>query len=358
MTSRAFTLTVSGVLLALLVSVAFLVPVPYVTESPGLTADTLGNDISTDGEATDTPVITIDGDAETYPTSGELRLTTVSVTNPDARVTLLQAFGAWFDDEDALLPRDVVYPPGETPEEAREKTAIDMTGSQDTSEVAAARAAGYEVEATTEVAEVMADGPSDGVLQVRDRILAVNGEQVDGSGDVVDLVRAAEPGDTVGLSISRDGTGRRVDVVAGETEGRTSIGISVGDSFDLPFDVSFNLERNIGGPSAGTVFALAIYDKLTPGELTGGEVVAGTGAIDYDGVIGAIGGIQQKIVSARDDGASIFLAPTVNCDEARDAAVEEGEILVVSVATLDEAIDALEQLADDPDADVATCDAA
>jgi PDZ domain-containing protein len=357
MTSRAFTLTVSGVLLALLVSVAFLVPVPYVTESPGLTADTLGNDISAEGQATDTPVITIEGEAETYPTSGELRLTTVSVTNPDARVTLLQAFGAWFDDEAALLPRDVVYPPGETPEEAREQTAIDMTGSQDTSEVAAARAAGFEVDVTTEVAEVVADGPSDGVLEVRDQLVAVNGEDVAGSSDVVDRVRAAEPGDTIELTIRRDGEERRVDVVAGETDGRTSVGVSVTDSFDLPFEVDFNLERNIGGPSAGAVFALAIYDKLTPGELTGGEVVAGTGAIDYDGTIGAIGGIQQKIVSARDDGAIIFLAPTVNCDEARAAAVEEGDILVVSVGTLEEAIDALEQLADDPEADVPTCGA-
>jgi PDZ domain-containing protein len=358
MTSRAFTLTVSGVLLALLVSVAFLVPVPYVTESPGLTADTLGNDISAEGQVTDTPVITIEGDAETYPTSGELRLTTVSVTNPDARVTLPQAFGAWFDDEAALLPRDVVYPPGETAEEARAQTAIDMTGSQETSEVAAARAAGYEVDAITQVAEVMSDGPSDGVLEARDLILAVAGADVASSEDVVDLVRAAEPGDTIELTIRRAGSDRRVDVVAGETDGRTSIGISVSDSFDLPFEVDFNLERNIGGPSAGTVFALAIYDKLTPGALTGGAVVAGTGAIDYDGTIGAIGGIQQKIVSARDDGASIFLAPTANCDEAREAAVTDGDILVVSVATLDEAIEALERLADDPDSDVPTCEAA
>ena len=108
MTSRAFTLTVSGVLLALLVSVAFLVPVPYVTEAPGLTADVLGNDISVEGEATDKPVISIDEDVKTYPTSGEMLLTTVSVTNPEGRVTLLQAFDAWFDEEDALLPRDLV----------------------------------------------------------------------------------------------------------------------------------------------------------------------------------------------------------------------------------------------------------
>jgi PDZ domain-containing protein len=356
MTSRASTLSVAGVLLAVLASVALLVPVPYVTEAPGLTADTLGNDISAEGEETGNPVIVIEGDAEIFPTSGELLLTTVSVTNPDSRLTLLQAFGAWFDEEDALLPRDAVYPPGKTSDEVREETAGDMTGSQTTSEIAAARAAGYDV-ANAEVADVAADGPSDGLLRTGDEIVEVDGQAVAGSADVVDTVRAAQPGDALELSILREGDARRVEVVTGETDGRTTLGISVQESYDLPFEVEFNLERNIGGPSAGTVFALAIYDKLTPGELTGGEIVAGTGAIDADGVVGPIGGVQQKIVSARDDGAAVFLAPADNCDEARDAAVEPGEIRVVRIATLQEAIDSLEMLAEDPDADVPTCEA-
>jgi PDZ domain-containing protein len=357
MTSRAFTLTVSGVLLALLVSVAFLVPVPYVTEMPGLTADTLGNDISVEGEETDTPVIEIGGGVETYPTEGELRLTTVSVTNPDARVTLLQAFGAWFDDEDALLPRDVVYPPGETAEQSREKTKVAMTSSQSTSEVAAARAAGLDVEVAV-VAEVTEGGPSDGSLQVQDGIAAVDGTPVDTTDEVIELVRAAEPGERLRLTVQRDGERVEVTVIAGETDGTTSLGVSISDGYAVPFDVRFNLERNIGGPSAGTIFALAIYDKLTPGSLTGGQVVAGTGEVDYEGRVGAIGGIQQKIVSARNDGASVFLAPADNCVEALEAEVEPGEITIVRIATLDEAVDALEALADDPDADVPTCEAA
>jgi len=357
MTTRALTLTVSSALLALLVSVAFLVPVPYVTESPGLTADVLGNDISVDGQETDTPVITIDGDVESYPTSGELLLTTVSVTNPDSRVTLLQAFGAWFDEEDALLPRDVVYPPDQTPDEAREETAVAMTGSQSTSEVAAAVAAGYEVTATAGVAEVLPEGPSDGRLEVDDQILAVDGEPVAGSEEVVESVRAAAPGEPLGLVVRRDNSRQVVDVVPVADDGRTTIGVSVGDSYSVPFDVEFNLERDIGGPSAGTIFALAIYDKLTPGDLTGGEVVAGTGEMFYDGTVGPIGGIQQKLVSSVDDGASVFLAPADNCDDALQAPVEPGEIQIVRIGTLDEAIDALEALAEDPDADVPTCEA-
>lgn len=356
MTSRAFTLTVSGVLLALLVSVAFLVPVPYVTEAPGLTADTLGMDVSAEGEPTDNPVITIAGDVETYPTEGELLLTTVSVTNPDARVTLLQAFGAWFDDQEALLPRDAVYPPEVTAEESRRRTAVAMTSSQSTSEVAAARAAGHDVDAAA-VVEVEKGAPADGVLRPEDRIVQVAGQPVDDGDDVVTAVRAAEPGEPLELTISRDGERQHVQVVPAEDGGVPTIGASVQDSFAAPFDVTFTLERNIGGPSAGTIFALAIYDQLTPGSLTGGRTIAGTGEIDYEGNVGSIGGIQQKIVSAEHDGAEVFLAPAGNCDEAVEAPVEPGDIRIVSVQTLDQAIDALEALAHDPDADVPTCEA-
>jgi PDZ domain-containing protein len=263
---------------------------------------------------------------------------------------------SWFDEEDALLPRDVVYPPGQTPQEARDETTVAMTGSQSTSEVAAARAAGYDV-AAAEVAEVLTDGPSGGKLQPQDQILAVDGQPVDGSIDVVDTVRAAAPGDTLELVVRRDRTRRLVEVVAGDDDGRTTLGIKVVDAYTMPFDVSFNLERDIGGPSAGTIFALAIYDKLTPGELTGGLVVAGTGTMDYDGTVGGIGGIQQKIVSSSDDGASIFLAPDANCDEALAAPVAPDEIQIVRIGSLVEAIDALEALAEDPDADVPTCEA-
>jgi PDZ domain-containing protein len=357
MTPRAFTLTVSGALLSVLVGVAFLVPVPYVTESPGLTADILGNDISSDGEETDTPVITIAGDVKTYDPRGQLRLTTVSVTNPDGRVTLLQALEAWFDEEDALLPRDAVYPPGQTAEEARDETAVAMSGSQETSEVAAARAAGYEVASVAEVATVVSGGPAEGELQPADEILAVDGTQVDTSSELVDVIRAAQPGDALQLAVRRDDRRRLVEVVTGDDDGRTTIGISVADAYTMPFDVDFNLERNIGGPSAGTVFALAIYDKLTKGDLTGGRVIAGTGAVDYDGTVGAIGGIQQKIVSATNDGASVFLAPGDNCVDALQAPVDLDDIRIVRIDSLDEAIAALEALAKDPDTDVPTCEA-
>ncbi len=359
MTQRASTLTVAGVLLTILVSVAFLVPVPYVLESPGLTADTLGSDISVDGRPTDQDVVSFGSEVQTYPTEGELRLTTAQVTRADSRVTLFEALGAWFDPEDALIPRDVVYPPEQSVQEAQDLTRVAMTGSQATSEVAGVRAAGYDVEQYVLVAGVAVDGPSDGALEPADRIVAVDGDPAADTDAVVTSVRSREPGDTIAVTVLRAGERRTVDITAEETDDdddpRTSIGITVGPGFDVPVDVTFNLERSIGGPSAGSMFALAIYDKLTPGSLTGGEVVAGTGEIDYDGNVGPIGGVAQKLVSSQEDGATFFLSPAGNCSEALQAPVDFAEITVLRIETLEDAISSLEALAEDPDASVPTC---
>lgn len=359
MTQRASTLTVAGVLLTVLVSVAFLVPVPYVLESPGLTADTLGADIGTQGQPTDQDVISFGSGVETYPTEGELRLTTAQVSRSETKVTLFEAFAAWFDPEDALIPRDVVYPPDQSAQEAQEQTRVDMTGSQETSEVAGVRAAGYDVEEFPQVAGVVVDGPADGTLEPGDRIVAVDDQPVADTDAVVAAVRSREPGDSISVAVERDGQQQSVDVTAQEIDDegatRTSIGITVGPGFDLPVDVTFTLQRSIGGPSAGSVFALAIYDKLTPGSLTGGQVIAGTGEIDYDGTVGEIGGVMQKLVSSQEDGATIFLSPAGNCAEAMQAPVDFDELTVLRIETLDGAISSLESLAQDPDASVPTC---
>jgi len=359
MTQRASTLTVAGVLLTILASVTFLVPVPYVLETPGLTADTLGGDISVEGRPTDREVISFGSDVTTYPTEGELRLTTAQVSRSDSKVTLFEALSAWFDPEDALIPRDVVYPPEQTVQEAQEQTRVDMTGSQETAEVAGVRAAGYPVEEYASVAGVVVDGPSDGALEPGDRILAVDGDAVADADAVVMSVRAREPGDIIAVTVRRADERRTEDITADATDDedgtRTSIGITVGPGFDVPVGVTFTLERNIGGPSAGAVFALAIYDKLTPGSLTGGEVIAGTGEIDYDGNVTRIGGVAQKLVSSQEEGATVFLSPAGNCAEALEAPIDFEEITVLRIETLEEAISSLEALAEDPDASVPTC---
>ena len=108
----------------------------------------------------------------------------------------------------------------------------------------------------------------------------------------------------------------RVSVTPTIIDGVQRVGIRIGTGFELPFDVSVNIDDSIGGPSAGLMFSLAIYDTLTPGSLTGGQIVAGTGTIDEQGNVGPIGGIQQKIVGAREAGAQLFLVPPDNCADA------------------------------------------
>ncbi len=351
MTRRATTLTVASLLLVALVSVAFLLPVPYVTMQPGPTLDTLGD---TDGK----PLIEFGTGVKTYPTTGSLALTTVSVTRPDAKVGLAQAFQAWFDGDSAIVPRDLIYAPEQSVTQAEQETQAQMSGSQLTSEVAGLTAAGYDVPSYVKVTSVVAESPADGTLEAGDRIESVDGKAVATPDQAVAAITNREPGDPVRLGIRRGGESQTVTVTTAsdpndETTPRVGIGVGVG--YDLPIDVVYNVSRKIGGPSAGTMFALAIYDKLTPGALTGGASVAGTGEIDAAGTVGPIGGIQQKIVAAHDEGATIFLVPADNCDEALGADVDLADIRLVRVTTLDDAVSSLESLDADANATVPAC---
>ena len=203
---------------------------------------------------------------------------------------------------------------------------------------------------------------------MRDLIRKVNGTPLsDDIGKASDELRAAikstAPGQQVTLTVLRDG--KEVDVPVTPEErsadlfgavtvtGSPQIGIFLGQGFILPFPVTVTIDPRIGGPSAGLMFSLAIYDTLTPGSLTGGGRVAGTGEIAADGTVGAIGGIQQKIVGAREDGAELFLVPADNCEDTKGA--HNGDMRLVRVDTFDTAKSALEAWAEDPDAKLPSC---
>jgi len=128
--------------------------------------------------------------------------------------------------------------------------------------------------------------------------------------------------------------------------------VEIRDEADYPFSVEISL-KDVGGPSAGLMFALGIVDKLTPGSLTGGKFIAGTGTIDDSGHVGAIGGIAQKMVGARRKGATVFLSPAGNCAQARDT-VPDG-LRLVRVKTLSDAVEALEDLKAGRVDEVPTC---
>lgn len=337
-------------LLVLLVGVASQLPVPYVTASPGPTVNVLG-------EQNGSPIVEVRGH-RTYPTEGQLRLTTVSVTRPDREVNLVEAVGAWLRSDTAVVPFESMYPGNRTAEEERAESAAQMANSQDTAIASALSALGYDLTTYAEVIGVNPGGPSDGTLEARDRILELEGDPIDGVQQVFDALEDAKPGDEISGVVQR-GTARKSFTVtteaASDDPDRAVLGVFVGTGYDFPFEVEVDLGEAIGGPSAGLVFALSIYDTLTPGSLTDGRSIAGSGTIAADGSVGPIGHIAQKIVGARDAGATLFLVPPDNCDSAVTAAVDPDEIRLVRAPTLASAIDSLEKYAQDPTADLPRC---
>ena len=353
MTRRTLSSVLVVVLLVGLIAAAVLLPVPYVTMSPGPTVDVLAE---VDGEK----VIDVEG-ADTYPTDGELRLTTVSVTSPGAELSLLEALSAWFDGARAVYPRDVIYPPEQSVEDVRRESSVQMVSSQDTAIAVALEELGHDLPLLTEVLGVAEGSPAEGKLEPRDYVLQVNGTEITDVAQVAEEVQRSGVGEPTQFVVRRDGDRRTITVVPEESEddpGRALVGINIGTGYDFPFNVAVNLDDDIGGPSAGLIFSLAVYDTLTPGSLLDGNEVAGTGTISADGSVGPIGGIQQKVVAAADTGAEVFLVPADNCEAALGAPVSEDEIRLVRAETMHQAVEALEAYAEDPDADLPSCEAA
>ncbi|MGB4136041.1 MAG: PDZ domain-containing protein [Microbacterium sp.] len=328
-----------------LVVLTFL-PTGYVIQQPGPVYDTLGSAQNSAGD--EVPLIEISG-AETFPTGGTLDLTTVQVVgNPDRQPSWAELVGAWLDSSRAVVPMDVVFPKGVTSEQRDERNAVMMVDSQHEATAAALTELGYDVGAKVEVVEAIPGSPADGALRAGDIVLAIDGTKVTSAKVLREAIQKSD-GAPVELTVRRDGAEQRVTVTpegqqAADGSGSVTwlIGVSLKTDYDFPIDVSIQLD-NVGGPSAGMMFALGIIDRLTPGELNGGKNVAGTGTIEADGTVGVIGGIRQKLFGARNAGASFFLAPAGNCDEVVGH-VPDG-LTVFSTKTLGESMHELEVIA-------------
>lgn len=359
-TPRALTTVVAATATLLLALVAVVVPLPYAVERPGPTRDTLGEH---DGE----PLIEVEG-ARTYPTDGELRLTTVSVSGgPGYPVTAVDVLVGWVREYEVVEPVEAVYPEDRSREELEQESTAQMTSSQTNATVAALTELGYEVPATLVVASVAPDADAHGVLREDDIITAVQPAggprtQTETFADLTGVLEKTPPGTTVTLGVTRDGEAVEVEVETmaptgprGEPEEDASgsvLGVYLQPDLEVPVEVTIGIE-DIGGPSAGLMFALGIVDVLTPGALTGGESIAGTGTMSLDGEVGTIGGVRQKLVGASRDGADWFLAPAGNCDEVVGYA--PAGLQVVPVGTLAEARDAVEAIAAGGGAGLPTC---
>lgn len=317
-------------------------PTAYVIQTPGPVYNTLGSVTSSDGE--EVPLIEISG-AQTYPTAGALDLLTVQIEGSRERpITWFALAMAWFDPSRAVVPIESVFPEGQTREERSEQSAALMTDSQEEATAAALNELGYDVGVQIAVLSVGADAPAQGVLEEGDVIVSADGEPVTDAVQLRELVQESQ-GEPMNLDILRDGEPASVSVtpaattVGGQTE--WLIGVTLVTDYDFPIDVTIQL-NNVGGPSAGVMFALGIVDMLTPGELNGGLNVAGTGTITAGGQVGPIGGIRQKMWGALRADADYFLAPEANCGEV--VGEIPGDLQVFAIATLDDAVGALETI--------------
>lgn len=345
---RALTLSIGMLLTAVLLAVLVAMPAPYAVSSPGPTRDVLG-------EVDGTPLITITG-ADTYDSTGELRLTTVSGTGgPGFPSDVSRVLRGWFDESSVVQPVELVYPPEISQEQLDEQNTAAMVSSQENATVAALTELGYEVPATLTVAGTVEGADAADRLQEGDVILAMDGTTLETYTQLIDLLDAVEPGDTITLTVLRDGEQVDVPIVTGTNQdGGAQIGVYIDPEFDLPVDVTIKID-DIGGPSAGTMFALGIVDKLTPEDEADGKVIAGTGTMDVTGDVGPIGGIRQKLAGALRDGASWFLAPADNCDDVVGH-VPDG-LRVVRVETLHDAREAMTAIGAGTGDDLPTCTA-
>jgi len=303
------------------------VPLPYYSESPG-PAREVG------------PLIHVSG-PKLYPSDGKFVMTSVSFLP----LTVARLLRAWQDPAEQVIPESVLVFPGETQEHADQRSMSQMDQSK--------------IDATTLVLGLLKDYPdargpgvlvesvppgcpADGVLFPGDLIQRVNGKEVADPEAFQRILKQIPPSTPLVLRVSAGGETTDVKLTRAQCDPdskRFLIGISTVANF--PFDVEIS-SGDIGGPSAGTMFALGLYDLLTPGDLTGGRTIAGTGTIDDEGTVGEIGGVEEKVAAAKKIGADVFLVPDGNYEAAKTVA---GDLPLVPLATFQDALDYLEKTA-------------
>jgi PDZ domain-containing protein len=337
---RSAWLGVAGVLGGALLLIGVLLPLPFVELAPGPTFNVIGQ---ADGK----PIIDISG-TTTYPTAGNLDMTTVNERGgPETGIYLGRVVAGWADPHTRVLPREAFYPDQETQSDVAAQNSRQFSDSTSDSVAAALNYLKMPVDTVVVVSSVLDGAPADGHLEPGDQILAINGTTITTSAEVGVAMKAVKPGATVVVKVKRSDTDTHDEsIVTGanpKDPTRAFLGIEVGETYRAPFHLEITL-GGVGGPSAGMMLSMGIIDKLTPGELNGGGFVAGTGTITPDGTVGPIGGIEQKMVGARNAGATLFLAPASNCGDVLGTTIPDG-LTVARVSTLAEAVTAVENYA-------------
>jgi Lon-like protease len=313
---------------------------PYVIERPGPVVNVLG-------EYQDQLVIDV-VDAKTYPTEGELGLLSVSIVgSPEQTPSWPELFFAWLDPAQAIAPIEQFYPKTKTVEQVDAESTAMMEESQQDSVAVALQKLGYEIPSNIYISEVSKNKPSSGKLVAGDFVKAINGVAPTSIDNLRAMIGEYDSKTPLKVTVEREKKTLVYEVTPIKNdEGNYVLGIFVGTKYDFPVKVKLQVS-DIGGPSGGMMFALGIYDRLTPGALTGGKNIAGTGTVNSLGEIGSIGGIRQKMYGAERSGATHFLAPVGNCSEVVGH-IPTG-LTVISVRTFDEALVAVEAIANGRD---------
>lgn len=330
MTRARFWAVLAIALSVVVVTGAVLVPIPFVSRSPGPVFDILGTNENKQ-------VLVISG-TKTHPTTGVLDMTTVAESGgTSGQITVGSALVGLFMPDTTVVPDDSAAEPGDR--EVQEAIFRDSTSG---ALGAAARYLDRPVRSYATVLQVVAGGASEGLLQTGDTVVAIDGKKIDTREDVSAAISGQPAGTTFAITVERDGKERVVEVTSRQDPddpAKAVIGVLLDDQYRSDFKATVNLD-NIGGPSAGLMLSIGMVDRLTPGDLLGGRTVAGTGTIDGQGQVGAIGGIDKKMIAAQQAGAELFLAPADNCPDVVGS--QPDGLPVVPVATLTEAITALE----------------
>lgn len=316
---------------------SMIIPSPYVVERPGPVLNTIG-DVEVQGEKK--AVVSIDG-ADTYKTSGELNLLTVTIVgSPENPMSWFGLLMPLLDPAQAIHKRSEVFAPDQTGEQRDEANKALMTSSQDSSVAAALMQLGYDVPTKVTVGSIAQGFPAEGKLKVGDELLKLDGEPVTGAGFVQDRVNAygSKP---LTVTYKRDGAQHEVTLTPKRvTADQALLGIGILAEYDFPFKVNFVVE-DIGGPSAGMMFALGITDELTPGEMTAGKRISGTGTVSDSGKVGPIGGLPQKLYAAANSDTDLFLMARGNCQDLPERI--PGEMKLAAVSNLAQAEDAIKK---------------
>ncbi|WP_036921710.1 YlbL family protein [Propionicicella superfundia] len=347
LTRQTWAAAVSAVIFVAMAAVLAVSSVPFVAWAPGGTYDVLGQ---RDGK----PVIGISG-IPTFDAPGQLRVTTVAVTAADRSLSFPEALLADLLPDREVLPRAAVYPAGQSVADIDAANAQAMTSSQQNAIVAALREADIPVTERPMVSVIASGGPAENELEPGDLVVEVDGTEVSTVADVRERVQAHKVGEAVVFSILRDRQSKLVTVstqASNTSPSGSVVGVGWTTGYSYAADVSINVDSSIGGPSAGLVFAIGIYDLISSERVIDDRSIAGTGEIGTDGTVSGIGGIREKISGAQSAGATMFLVPAANCSDVADVRTS---MKLVKVASLKDALAAL-RLSKTSDADLPSCD--